>query len=84
MIFNTHTHLNSKELYPIHAELIQNALDSNVLKLVVVGFDLESSKLAVEIANKYEFVYASVGICPTEIREDSNIEYEEYEKSKRM
>lgn len=80
MIFNTHTHLNSKELYPIYAELIQNALDSNVLKLVVVGFDLESSKLAVEIANKYEFVYASVGICPTEIRENSIIEYEEYEK----
>lgn len=80
MIFNTHTHLNSKELYPLYDELIQNALDSNVLKLVVVGFDLESSKLAVEIADKYEFVYASVGICPTEIREDSVIEYEEYEK----
>lgn len=80
MIFNTHTHLNSSELYPIKEELIKNALDSNVLKLVVVGFDLESSKKAIEIANKYEHIYASVGICPTEIREDSIIEYAEYEK----
>ena len=80
MIFNTHTHLNSEELYPIHEELIKNALENNVLKLVVVGFDLDSSKKAIEIANKYDFIYASVGICPTEIREDSVIEYEEYEK----
>lgn len=80
MIFNTHTHLNSKELYEEHDQLIKNALDCNVKKLVVVGFDLESSKKAIEIANKYENVYATVGICPTEIRESEEIPYLEYEK----
>lgn len=80
MIFNTHTHLNSKELYEIHEELIKNAEECNVKKLVIVGFDLESSKKAIEIAEKHENIYASVGICPTEIRSDSIIEYDEYEK----
>ena len=80
MIFNTHTHLNSVDLYPIYEELIKNANDYNVKKMVVVGFDLESSKKAIEIAEKHENIYASVGICPTEIRSDSVIEYEEYEK----
>ena len=50
MIFNTHTHLNSVDLYPIYEELIKNANDYNVKKMVVVGFDLESSKKAIEIA----------------------------------
>ncbi len=80
MIFNTHTHLNSKELYDIHEELIKNASECNVKKLVVVGFDLESSKKAIEIAEKHENIYASVGICPTEIRSESLIDYDEYEK----
>ena len=79
MIFNTHTHLNSKELYEIHEELIKNALEYNVQKMIVVGFDLESSKKAIEIANKYPNIYASVGICPTEIRTEEDIPYEEYE-----
>ena len=60
MIFNTHTHLNSEELYPIHEELVKNALENNVLKLVVVGFDLDSSKKAIEIANKYDFIYGII------------------------
>ena len=53
MIFNTHTHLNSVDLYPIYEELIKNANDYNLKKMVVVGFDLESSKKAIEIAEKY-------------------------------
>ena len=80
MIFNTHTHLNSSDLYDIHEKLIKNANEYNVNKMVVVGFDLESSKKAVEIANKYPNIYASVGICPTEIRTNEDILYDEYEK----
>lgn len=34
--------------------------------MVVVGYDLESSKKAVEIAKEYPFIYAAVGIGPND------------------
>ena len=62
MYFNTHTHLNSDELYKKREELIQHALAHQVKNIVVAGYDLKSSQRAVKIANEYPFVYATVGI----------------------
>ena len=66
MFFNTHTHLNSEQLYEKRDEYIRRAVDNGVSELVVAGYDLESSKLAVSIANEYSFVYATVGISPND------------------
>ena len=62
MYFDTHCHLNSEDLYEDHDMFIQNALDNDVTNMVVVGYDLESSKIAIELAKQYEFIYAAVGI----------------------
>lgn len=66
MYFNTHTHLNSDELYDKRDELIQHALSNQVKDIVVVGYDLKSSYRAVEIAHEYSFIYAVVGISPND------------------
>lgn len=66
MFFNTHTHLNSEQLYDKRDEYIKNAIDNGVSEFVVAGYDLESSKLAVSIANEYPFIYATVGISPND------------------
>ena len=47
---------------------IQNALDNDVTNMVVVGYDLESSKIAIELAQQYEFIYAAVGIGPNDCK----------------
>jgi len=49
MYFDTHCHLNSEQLYEKKDEFIKHALDNQVEMMVVVGYDLESSKKAVEI-----------------------------------
>lgn len=67
MIFDTHCHLNSEELYPRIDEVINDALNAGVKKFLVVGYDKVTSLLAVEIANKYPFCYAAIGFHPTEI-----------------
>lgn len=67
MYFDTHVHLNSEEYTDIE-EIINNALEAKVNKMVVVGYDLKSSIKAVEIASKYSFIYATVGIHPSEIK----------------
>lgn len=67
MYFDTHVHLNSEQ-YENVDEIVNNALENNVNKMIVVGYDLNSSLKAIEIANKYEFIYAAVGMHPSEIK----------------
>ena len=69
MIFDTHIHLNDKKIYENLDFYIQDALNRGVKKFLCVGYDLESSKIAIEIANKYHEVYASIGIIPTEYKQ---------------
>lgn len=66
MIFDTHIHLNDERLIDNLDEYIRKAKEKGVSYFLCIGYDVESSKKAVEIANKYECVYASVGLIPTE------------------
>lgn len=65
-IFDSHCHLNDKKLYPKAEEVIRQSFDMGVTKMVVVGYDYNSSVLAVELANKFENVYATIGYHPTD------------------
>lgn len=66
MYFDTHCHLNSEELYGQLDEYINHALSNGVDRMMVVGYDLPSSRRAVEIASQYDFIYAAVGIGPND------------------
>lgn len=67
MIFDTHIHLNDEKLYSNLDEYIKSAQKKDVQKFLCVGWDLESSKKAIEIAHKYPgVVFAAVAIMPTE------------------
>lgn len=67
MYFDTHVHLNSEQ-YENVDEIVNNALENGVNKMVVVGYDLETSLKAIQIAEKYEFIYAAIGMHPSEIK----------------
>src|SRR6056297_117922 len=64
MIFDTHAHLNFKDYDEDRKELLQKTLDKGV-GMINVGADLKTSKKAVEIAQKYENVYATAGVHPS-------------------
>ncbi len=66
MIFDTHIHLNDEVLFKNLDNYLKDALNDGVSSFMCIGYDLESSKKACEIASKYDFVYASIGIIPTE------------------
>lgn len=67
MIIDTHTHLNSPELFKKRDLLIKKAISLGVKKMIVVGYDYDSSKKAIQIAHEYPgVVYAIVGIHPSE------------------
>lgn len=72
MIFDTHIHLNDIEYANELDSIINNALNKGIKYFLCVGYDLNSSKRAIEIAEKYDCVFASVGIIPTERKQYDN------------
>ena len=75
MFIDTHVHLNNKDINSHLEEVINDAFLNNVTKMIVVGYDVETSLKAIEIANKYDWCYASVGYHPTEIKNYTDKEY---------
>ncbi|MEI3604556.1 TatD family hydrolase [Pseudogracilibacillus sp. SE30717A] len=72
MLFDTHVHLNARQYKDDREEVIQRAFAQGVTHMVVVGFDDETIPLAIEIAEKYDTIYAAVGWHPVDA-----IHYEE-------
>lgn len=64
MLIDTHCHLNFKYFQDKLDETIQAARAAGVEKIIIPGSDLENSQLAIKIAQKYEGVFAAVGIHP--------------------
>jgi len=72
MIFDTHLHLNDEKLINNLDIYIKDALQKGVTRFLCVGWDLESSAKAIEIAHKYDCVYAAVAVMPTEWKQYNN------------
>lgn len=79
MLFDTHVHLNDPG-YEDYNKIIEAAKKENVTRMVVVGYDLESSKLAIKISKEYPFIYAAIGIHPSEANKDYKNDLIEMEK----
>lgn len=69
MFFDTHCHLNFGAFAGRVEEVINEARKAGVDRIVIPGTDFETSKKAVEIAEKYEGIYAAVGIHPHHVFE---------------
>jgi len=66
MLFDTHVHLNARQYKEDRDQVIQRAFEAGVTHMVVVGFNDETIPLAIEIAEKYENIYAAVGWHPVD------------------
>ncbi len=68
-LFDTHCHLDMNQFKEGLQEVIQRARSQGVKYILTIGTDIDSSQRAVEIASRYEGVYASVGIHPHDAKE---------------
>ena len=75
MLIDTHVHLNNRDLYEKIDLVISEAKNVGVEKFFIVGYDLETSKLAIKIAKEYDNCFAIIGFHPTEIKNYTDIEY---------
>jgi TatD DNase family protein len=63
-LFDSHCHLDDKAFDHDRESVIQRAKQNDVHQLITVGIDKETSLRALEIAQKHEGCYASVGVHP--------------------
>ena len=76
-LFDSHAHYNDERFeLDVKEGLLEEIHKAGIEKIVNVGYNVEMSRKAIEIANNYEFVYASVGISPNDLEEE-NLNFEE-------
>ncbi len=63
-LIDTHCHLNFSQFDDDLAEVLQRARSSGVNNILVPGSDLPTSIKAIELAEKFDFIYAAVGFHP--------------------
>ena len=81
-MIDTHAHINISPLLEDIENVIMRAKQLGVKKIICIGINKKTNKLAIELAETYESVYASVGIHPSEV--DEEVSYLEYLSHKKV
>ena len=70
--FDSHSHYNDEKYDEDRESLLKNIYEEGITRTVCVGYNVEKSRMALEIANKYPYVYAACGISPNDIEDYSS------------
>lgn len=85
-MIDTHTHINCIEEISVE-DIIKNALDNGVEKLIVPAAYPTDIEVVKELAQKYENVYGLLGVHPSEVKgwnDDLIDKIKEYSKSSKI
>ncbi|MBI2430637.1 MAG: TatD family hydrolase [Candidatus Levybacteria bacterium] len=63
-MIDVHCHLNFKAFAKDYDEVVKRAFEAGVTTIINVGTKLDSSQKAIELAEKYDKLYAIVGVHP--------------------
>ena len=67
-LIDTHAHLEMPQFDGDRDEVIKRTVESGISLIIDVGSDLKGSRTALELARRYDFIYASAGIHPHEVK----------------
>ena len=76
MLIDTHSHLYFDSFDEDRELVIQRAIENGLAAIITIGTDVETSKQAVVLAEKYASVFAAVGIHPTDCADVNNDDFE--------
>ncbi len=68
MIFETHAHYDDSRFDEDRDQVLQQMEEAGIKRIINVGASIESTKTTLELAKKYDFVYAAVGVHPSDIK----------------
>lgn len=69
MLFDTHAHFDDEQFDADRDEVLKSLKSYGVGNIVNIGSSMKTSRTSVALAEKYDFVYAAVGVHPSETGE---------------
>ena len=82
--FDTHIHLDDEKFNEDRAEVIQKMQNAGVTRCINMGCNIETSKKAIELSKKYDFIYSAVGIHPEELPQTEEELWKSIEKIEKL
>jgi len=64
-LIETHAHLDYPDFAPDFDDVLQRANEAGVTRIITIGTSIESSRRAIELAEKYPKIFAVIGVHPT-------------------
>ena len=87
MLIETHAHLDYPDFAADFDDVLRRATDAGVTRIITIGTSVESSRRAVDLAERYSNIYAVIGVHPTaaeEVGEDVMTPLREIARSPRV
>jgi TatD DNase family protein len=69
MLIETHAHLDYPDFAADFDDVLRRANEAGVTRVITIGTSVESSRRAVELAEKYPNIFAVIGVHPTYVEE---------------
>ncbi len=79
-LFDTHSHYNDEKFDKDREQIIKETYEAGITKFVCAGYNIESSQKAIELSQKYEFIYSICGISPNDIPQSEQELWKDIEK----
>jgi TatD DNase family protein len=77
MIFETHAHYDDEAFNEDRQQLLESMKEAGIGNIVNIGANMASSRASIELAHKYNFIYATVGVHPSDTAELDDDKLEE-------
>jgi TatD DNase family protein len=87
MLIETHAHLDYPDFASDLDDVLRRATEAGVTRIITIGTSVESSRRAIDLAEKYSNIYAVIGVHPTyaeQAEEDVITPLRELAKSRRV
>ena len=67
MIFDSHAHYDDEQFDEDRDELLKSMHENGIERIVNIGADLASTRRSLALAEKYDFIWAAVGVHPSDV-----------------
>ena len=69
ILVDTHAHIDEEGFVHDFDEMLERAYANDVKYIVNIGANMDESRVSIELADKYESIYATVGVHPHDVEE---------------
>lgn len=82
--FDSHAHYNDEKFDEDREEILKKITKAGITKAIISGYNISSSKMAIEIVKEREGLFATCGISPNDAMGELSIDINEIEKLCKM